>query len=67
MYLISFVCLFWAAMVVLGLLGNFNDWISLLIPAALTILLAYHHVRLKTLGKRLEALEQKLSDKENQN
>ena len=61
MYLISFVCLFWAAMVVLGLLGNFNDWMSL------TILLAYHHVRLKTLGKRLEALEQKLSDKENQN
>lgn len=67
MILIACVCLFWAAMVVLGLLGNFNDWISLLIPAALTILLAYHHVRLKTMGKQIEALEQKLSDKENQN
>ncbi len=67
MYLISFVCLFWAAMVVLGLLGNFNDWMSLLIPAALTILLACDHVRLNAVRKRVEALEQKLAEKETQN
>ena len=67
MILIACVCLFWAAMAVISEPMNLDDWLSLLIPAALTILLACDHVRLNAVRKRVEALEQKLAEKETQN
>lgn len=67
MILIACVCLFWAVAVIWLEPMNLNDWLTLLIPAALTILLACDHVRLNAVRKRVEALEQKLAEKETRN
>ena len=62
MYLIAFVCLFWAVAVVWLEPVSTGEWASLLIPAVLTIVIACDHVRLTALRKRVEALEQKLTE-----
>lgn len=66
MYLIAFVCLFWAVMFWMYMPTNLSEGIRFFIPAALTIIIACDHVRLNALRKRIEALEQTLNDKENQ-
>jgi len=69
MLLIALVCVFWAAMLVLVLCEHISwgllDWLSFLIPAALTILITCDHVRISSLKKRLDELEQKLAVHQN--
>jgi len=63
MVLIALVCLFWAASFVLVLVEHISwglrEWLSFLIPAALTIVIACDHVRINALNKRVSELEQK--------
>lgn len=63
MYLIAFLCLFWAvAFIWCEPYGSINELLRFLTPAVLTIIIACDHVRLNALRKRVEALEQRLSE-----